>query len=285
MPVEMPWVKKAPALVQVYTLGPSVKQFYLKDFQAFFGGNECGNAIADVLFGKYNPSGKLPVTFPKVYEDVPSSKNFGNALDTVYAEGLKVGYRYFDRPGGVESEFPFGYVLSLFNNLRIHRTESLYRYGLSYTTFGFSDLSVQTAGMYGLKVEFTIKNTGDVAGSEIGQVYIHDIKSRVERPDVELKGFARAFLQPGESKRLSVTLDVCVSLHIAQGCILTEIQHSALSYYDTTLSSWVGEAGDFEIRVGPSSVQTAVAAPYTLTESFTWIGLGAPKAATLYRGA
>ena len=91
MPVEFPWAGQASTLVQ-----------------AFLGGNETGNAIADVLFGKSNPSGRLPVTFPRVLEDCPSHANFGDAKTTVYAEALNVGYRYFDRPGNASSLFPFG---------------------------------------------------------------------------------------------------------------------------------------------------------------------------------
>lgn len=93
MPVEMPWVDQAQTLVQ-----------------AFYGGNESGSGIADVLFGHYNPSGKLPVTFPKVYEDHPGSASFGDAIDTPYSEGIMVGYRYFSSPGSPAPQFPFGYV-------------------------------------------------------------------------------------------------------------------------------------------------------------------------------
>jgi beta-glucosidase len=101
MPVELPWVSQAPTLLQ-----------------AFFGGNECGTAIADTIFGKSNPSGKLPVTWPAKVEDFASHVDFGHAVTTVYSEGLNVGYRWFDAPGRPESAFPFGY-------------------GISYTTFSF----------------------------------------------------------------------------------------------------------------------------------------------------
>jgi beta-glucosidase len=101
MPVEMPWIAKAATVVQ-----------------AFYGGNDCGNGIADVLFGKVNPSAKLPLTWPKSIEDYPAHKNFGHPLNTVYSEGINVGYRYFDRQGGPASLFPYGH-------------------GLSYTTFTY----------------------------------------------------------------------------------------------------------------------------------------------------
>lgn len=101
--------KSIPRMYSVFEL-TDVLYFCLK---AFLGGNEGGNAIADVIFGKMNPSGKLPMTFPKVLEDCPSHANFGQAMTTVYAEGLKVGYRYFDRPGNPSSQFAFGCVLFL----------------------------------------------------------------------------------------------------------------------------------------------------------------------------
>lgn len=101
MPVELPWINEAPTLLQ-----------------AFFGGNECGTAIAQAIFGRINPSGKLPVTWPVKLEDFASNRDFGDAVTTVYSEGLNVGYRWFDAPGRPRSEFPFGF-------------------GGSYTTFGF----------------------------------------------------------------------------------------------------------------------------------------------------
>lgn len=105
MPVELPWVDQASTLLQ-----------------AFFGGNECGTAIADAIFGKINPSGKLPITWPVKVEDFASHEDFGDAVTTVYSEGLKVGYRWFDAPGRPQSAFPFGY-------------------GISYTTFDFRQVT------------------------------------------------------------------------------------------------------------------------------------------------
>ncbi|KAI5479110.1 beta-glucosidase [Pseudohyphozyma bogoriensis] len=200
MPVEFPWITKCSSLLQ-----------------AFFGGNECGTAIADAVFGLANPSGKLPVSFPNKLEDCSSHGYFGDFKDTVYAEGIKVGYRYFNQDGNPDAMFPFGY-------------------GLSYTTFAYSNLTVQKLPNYGLSANFSLTNTGRVAGAEAPQVYIHHPQSRVERPLVELKGFAKVFLQPGEKKEVTVNMD-----------------HSALSYYDVSTKSWVGEKGTFEVRVGPSS--------------------------------
>lgn len=118
MPVEMPWLSNASTVLQ-----------------AFFGGNECGSAISDVIFGKMNPSGKLPITWSEKLEDWPSNKKgyFGDNITTTYGEGLEVGYRYFDRPGKKRSLFPFGF-------------------GLSYTTFKFKLVSIELFHLLPLKV-------------------------------------------------------------------------------------------------------------------------------------
>ncbi|KAM0750533.1 hypothetical protein T439DRAFT_380431 [Meredithblackwellia eburnea MCA 4105] len=223
MPVEFPWVENCSTLIQ-----------------AFFGGNESGTAIADAIFGKHNPSGKLPVTFPVKLEDSPSYECFGHPTTTVYKEGIKVGYRFFDRPGNVASAFPFGH-------------------GLSYSTFTYTNLSVQALPKFGLSATFTITNTGKLAGSESAQVYIHDQESRVERPEIELKGMAKVFLKPGESKTVTVEMD-----------------HSAFSFYDISYHKWIGEKGVFEVRIGASSTNIVLAAPFDLAESFSWVGLQDP---------
>jgi beta-glucosidase len=192
MPVELPWVKEAPTLLQ-----------------AFFGGNECGTAIAQAIFGQINPSGKLPITWPVKVEDFASNKDFGDAITTVYSEGLNVGYRWFDAPGRPRSEFPFGF-------------------GGSYTTFEFrlvylkrrircllslaetsSDLSVQaSSSKCGAQATFKITNNGERSGACVAQVYVHEARPSVEKPDVELGGFAKVNLQPGESQEVMVKLDV-----------------------------------------------------------------------------
>ncbi|OCF58241.1 beta-glucosidase [Kwoniella mangroviensis CBS 10435] len=171
MPVEFPWIDSASTVIQ-----------------AFFGGNECGTAIADAIFGTINPSGKLPVTWAKVVEDFPSHEDFGHPIDTVYSEGINVGYRYFDRKNHPKSAFPFGH-------------------GLSYTTFEFSDVIVKPEA-FEAKATFTITNTGDLAGAEVAQIYVHDLAPVVERPEHELAGLKKVLLQPGESKQVTVNLDV-----------------------------------------------------------------------------
>ncbi|WVQ62915.1 uncharacterized protein L199_001064 [Kwoniella botswanensis] len=223
MPVEFPWLDSAPTVIQ-----------------AFFGGNECGTAIADAIFGTINPSGKLPVTWAKVVEDFPSHEDFGHPIDTVYSEGINVGYRYFDRKDHPKSTFPFGH-------------------GLSYTTFEFSDLTVKPEA-FGVKATFTITNTGDLAGAEVAQLYVHDLAPVVERPEHELAGLKKVFLQPGESKQVTLNLD-----------------HKAFSFYSVQEKSWIGRRGDYEIRVGTSSTKIHLSKPVHLARSFKWIGLQEPQ--------
>ena len=160
---------------------------------AWYPGMEGGNALAHVLFGDVNPSGKLPCTFPKRLADTPAA-----ALDAypgengtvVYKEGLLVGYRWYDTKD-IEPLFPFGY-------------------GLSYTRFAYTNLNlVQTSGATGLPltVEFEIANTGGRAGAEVAEIYVQPVNPGVFRPVKELKGFVKVFLQPGEKQKVSVTLD------------------------------------------------------------------------------
>lgn len=213
-PLEMPWLDQVAAVLQTWYLG-----------------QEAGNALADVLFGDLNPSGKLPVTFPKRLEDNPSYINFpGENGKVFYGEGLFVGYRYYDKKG-LEPLFPFGH-------------------GLSYTTFEYSGLELSSSSLRpgeNLQVSFTIKNTGAAAGAEAAQVYLHDPESRLQRPEKELKGFAKVSLQPGESQIVSLTLD-----------------QQSLSYYDPAKPGWVAEPGRFEVLVGASSRDIRLSAAFTL---------------------
>jgi beta-glucosidase len=139
--------------------------------------------MADVLFGTVNPSGKLPVTFPKQLQDVPAMRNYpGENLHVTYAEGIYVGYRAFDK-NNVEPLFPFGH-------------------GLSYTAFEYKDLKASPTS-----VTLTLRNTGPRAGAEVVQLYIHDSHSHADRPPKELKGFRRVALDPGQQQTVNFTLD------------------------------------------------------------------------------
>ena len=189
---------------------------------AWFGGQEMSYAISDILSGKYNPSGKLPVTFPKRWEDCSAFSTYNKESGvTEYSDGIFVGYRHFEHHN-IEPLFPFGF-------------------GLSYTNFTYSKLKLSTNELTEsdkLTLTFEIKNTGKVAGSEIPQMYIRDVKSSVERPVKELKGFSKTFLKPGETKSVSFTID-----------------KAALSFYDVNSKSFIAEPGEFEILIGSSSAK------------------------------
>jgi beta-glucosidase len=198
------WVDQAPAIVDIW-----------------YGGQEGGNAIADVLFGQANPSGKLPVSFVKRWEDSPAYGNYpGQNLQVNYAEGIYVGYRYFDSKN-VEPLFPFGY-------------------GLSYTKFDYSDLKVSAEGASSgkpVQVSLQVRNSGSRAGAEVVELYLHyDGHSKVDRPVQELKGFRRVSLAPGESKVVQFTLDP-----------------NATAFYSVTKKAWTTEPGQFDVLVGSSS--------------------------------
>jgi beta-glucosidase len=186
---------------------------------AGYPGMEGGKALAKIIFGEVNPSGKLTVTFPKKLDDSPAhvlnAYPGDSSLNEEYKEGLLVGYRYFDTKN-VEPQFVFGH-------------------GLSYTTFGYSDLTLAKSDKM-VTVKLTVKNTGHVAGAEVVQVYVKDEQASVERPDKELKAFTKIFLNPGESKDVSLVLN-----------------EDAFQYYDDVKHQFVLEAGRFNIQVGSSS--------------------------------
>jgi beta-glucosidase len=189
---------------------------------AWYPGQAGGQAIAEIIFGDVNPSGKLPMSFEKRWEDNPTYDSYHDDdgdLKVYFNEGVFLGYRYYDSKN-VEPQFPFGF-------------------GLSYTTFGYSNLKLDKRTMNKdetLKIKVDITNTGKRAGGEVVQLYIGDEKASVPRPEKELKAFDKVFLQPGEKK--TVTL---------------EINKVALSYYSTEKNAWVAEPGTFEVLVGSSS--------------------------------
>ena len=198
------WVDDVPAIVD-----------------ALYPGQEGGNALADILFGDVNPSGRLPMTFPVRWEDCPAYGTYPGEMDNAYyKEGLYVGYRHFDRKK-IAPLFAFGH-------------------GLSYTTFRYSDIQVDmkkwlTADT--LCVLATISNTGQRAGEEVVQLYVSDVKASVDRPVKELKGFARVSLQPGESKKVQILAP-----------------RSAFSFWDIKSHDWKFEPGEFDIILAGSSV-------------------------------
>ena len=201
--VEMPWIDKVPAVLQLW-----------------YDSQEQGNALADVLFGDENPSGKLPTTFPVRLEDNPAYINYPGENGKVrYGEGIFVGYRYYDKKK-IDPLFPFGH-------------------GLSYTTFKYGNLKLSAASVtpnQTLQVKVDVKNTGKVAGKEIVQLYVRDVKSTFARPEKELKAFEKVELKPRQTKTITFTLD-----------------REAFWYFDTRKNAWATEPGEFEILVGASS--------------------------------
>ena len=182
--------------------------------QMWYGGEGAGKAIAEVLFGKTNPSGKLPMTFMTEENKDLKVEWDGRYID--YSDGLFVGYRYYDKhPDKIW--FPFGY-------------------GLSYTSFDYSDLKLETEDNLTAKVSFKITNTGKVAGKEVCQLYVAPLEASVIRPIKELKGFDKIFLEPGETKEVNMFLD-----------------ERAFSYYNTNENDWHEESGIYQIQVGASS--------------------------------
>ncbi|MBR6045312.1 MAG: glycoside hydrolase family 3 C-terminal domain-containing protein [Ruminococcus sp.] len=202
-PVEMPFRDKVKGILEAYLCGDG-----------------SGGAVCDVLFGKVNPSGKLAETFPVKLSDNPSFLNFPGEGDTVnYAEDIFVGYRYYDKKD-IEPLYPFGY-------------------GLSYTTFEYSDLRLSHSELDDSKtliVDVTVKNTGKCFGKEVVQLYVSDRESSVSRPVKELKGFEKVALAPGESKKVVFRLDA-----------------RAFAYYETSIEDWFIEYGAYDILVGASS--------------------------------
>lgn len=220
-PVTMPWADRVPTIVQ-----------------AWYQGQEAGNALADVIFGKVNPSGKLPTTFPVALQYNPTYNTWpGENQQVVYGEGIFVGYRHYER-AGVKPLFPFGH-------------------GLSYTSFTYGDISLSSTTLGAddkITLTVPVTNSGSVYGGEVVQVYVHDVKSRIARPEKELVAFDKVFLKAGETKNATLTLD----------------KHS-VGYYDTKIPAWIAEEGQFKVLVGASSADIKQSATFDVKETFTWI--------------
>lgn len=208
----------------VNAAGPVDLSDYEKDINAilcpFFAGMQGGKASTDAVFGLYNPSGKLPLTWPKRCCDMPAFGNYpGENKEVWYGEGMYVGYRWYDARR-IPVAYPFGY-------------------GLSYTTFELSDLKVpETVNVDNEEVciQVKVKNTGAVAGSEVVQVYVHDEVSKIEKPYKQLKGFKKVFLEPGEEKNIEIVLN-----------------KEDFSAYSLEWKEWITEPGMFELLVGTSA--------------------------------
>ena len=222
-----------PNVVVLLSAGSSLESQWVKDCKALvygcLGGQAGAGALVDVLTGAQNPCGKLAETWACSHDDTPAKENFGGDGPTVeYREGLYVGYRYYDT-AGVPTAFPFGY-------------------GLSYTTFAYSDLKTDETG-----VTLTVTNTGSCAGAEVVQLYVAKPDAKIFRPAKELKGFTKVYLAAGESKTVTIPLD-----------------DKAFRYWNVATHRWEVEGGSYQLLAGASS------ADIRLTTAVTVEGTGAP---------
>ncbi|WYZ45790.1 hypothetical protein EsH8_IX_000015 [Colletotrichum jinshuiense] len=223
-PVTMPWAGSVSAILQ-----------------AWYGGNETGNAIADVLFGDKNPSGKLPLSFPVAVQDNPAYLNYRSDRGRVlYGEDVFVGYRYYE---AVKKEvlYPFGW-------------------GMSYTSFSLSALEVSREIIDGdnkLSVRVIVENTGKVDGSEVVQIYVSPRSPSVNRPVKELKAFSKVWVTSGQSAVAQIVVS----------------RKYALSFWDESRDQWVEEAGDYDILVGTSSADTPLVTTLSIGKTKWWSGL------------
>ena len=220
-PVEMPWAQRASAILQ-----------------AWYPGQEAGNAIADVLFGDVDPGGRLPQTFPVSWQDNPTwcqDPQVYPGLDgkVRYEEGLFIGYRHYEK-NGITPLYPFGH-------------------GLSYTQFEIEPVGCEATDN-SATVELAVKNTGNRTGTTVVQVYVEDLNASVVRPKRELKAFQKVDLDPGESRTVSL-----------------DLAPRAFAFWDTETGQWRIEAGDFEISVGFSSADLASVSTVTLSDEFLGI--------------
>ncbi len=225
-------------VIVVLTAGGNVKMADWLDrvkavIHTWYPGQEGGTALAEILFGDINPSGKLPVSFERRWEDNATYNSYyddDKDNRVRYAEGIFLGYRHYDK-NHIEPLFPFGY-------------------GLSYTTFEYSNLRLEPKRIspgQKIKVSFDIKNTGKREGAEVAQLYIRDVESSEPRPVKELKGLAKVFLKPGAMTRVEV-----------------ELGESELSFYSANKNKWIAEPGEYEVMVGRSSADIKLRALFAL---------------------
>ncbi|KAJ4357611.1 beta-glucosidase [Didymosphaeria variabile] len=219
-PVSMPWIQEVPALVQ-----------------AWFGGIETGNAIADILFGDINPSGKLPLSFPIRNEDNPAFLNQRSERGRMlYGEDIYVGYRFYEKTKR-DVLFAFGH-------------------GLSYTSFSLENLQVDAKDDT-ISVTLDLNNTGERDGAEVVQVYVSQRMSTVTRPEKELKGFRKVFLRKREKVKINIDLN----------------KKLATSYWDEERDQWLSEEGTYDIVVGTSSDKVVAGSSFLIGKSTWWKGL------------
>lgn len=233
-PVALPWNDSVKAILNSY-----------------LGGQAGGGAVADILSGAVNPSGKLPETYPITYADTPAYNFYpGNPASVEHRESVYIGYRYYDKSNKAVA-YPFGY-------------------GLSYTTFEYSDLKLDKSEMADsdkLTVSFKVKNTGKAAGAEIAQIYVADKESTIYRPAKELKGFKKVYLEAGEEKEISI-----------------ELCKRAFAFWNVAVNDWTVESGAFDILVGASSRDIKLTATVNVTAAAVEIPDYSKTAPSYYTG-
>ncbi|MDQ2861206.1 MAG: glycoside hydrolase family 3 C-terminal domain-containing protein [Pseudomonadota bacterium] len=213
-PYALPWIDHAPAVLA-----------------AWLGGEEGPGAVARILFGQAEPSGRLPVSFPRRLEDTPAHPFYPGGEEALYGEALFVGYRHFDR-GPEPPLFPFGF-------------------GLTYTRFAYGDLRAPEEARAGdpVEVSFSISNTGRRPVKETAQIYVRPRGPSAPRPVKELKGFAKVSLAPGETTRIPLILNA-----------------RAFSFWDPARHAWIAEPGAYDLLIGPSAADIEVQATVRLAE-------------------
>ncbi len=235
-PVTMPWAYKVSTLIQ-----------------AWYGGNETGNALADVLFGDVNPSGKLPLSFPFRNEHNPAYLNYRSERGRVlYGEDIYIGYRFYEATNR-RVQFPFGH-------------------GLSYTSFKMSHLQLTVLDPKSdpdsktrdcgrndgvLHVSLRVENTGVLDGTEVVQVYVAQRAPSIKRPPKELKGFVKSFIRAGEAKQIEVSVEI----------------KYATSFWDEARRAWVSERGTYDVLVGDSSTNTPLTGTFEMLKTEWWNGI------------
>lgn len=218
--VTMPWANEVQSIVQ-----------------AWYGGNETGNTIADVLFGDVNPGGKLPITIPIKLEHCPSYLHFGSMNGQVfYGEDIYVGYRYYEKSDR-QVLFPFGY-------------------GLSYSKFELKDLKVDNNGEC-IDIKITVENMSKISGSETVQVYIQQRNPSIARPNKELKDFSRVYLKPKESKVIELSIPI----------------KEATSYWNVAKNKWISQKDTYNVLVGNSSENITLTDCFETDQTYYWSGL------------
>ena len=219
-PVTMPWISQCSGLLQ-----------------AWYGGNETGNAIADVLFGEVNPSGKLPLSFPVRNEDNPAFLNYTSERGrTIYGEDIYIGYRFYEKTKKAVA-FPFGH-------------------GLSYTTFDLKGLSVADTGD-NITISLSVSNLGSVDGATVVQIYVTQQNPSINRPPKELKGFTKVHLKAGKMEHVNVIIS----------------KKYAASFWDEDRDAWIMEEDKYDVLVGDSSANTPLKGSFQVKKTSWWNGL------------